>query len=62
MIEPGDKDFSVYNCLFQLHVIKANILIKFPCNYVIEWQTSNGKRLSISTKNHPSSNSEIEFD
>jgi hypothetical protein len=57
MIEPGDKDISVYNCTFQLHVLKANILIKFPCTYVIEWQTSNGKKLATSNKTPSSSNS-----
>ncbi len=59
MIESGDKDLSVYMCNFQLHVIKANILIKFPCNYVIEWQTINGKKLATSINSPPSSNSSI---
>lgn len=55
MIELSDKDISVYECNFNIHIQSANISIKFPCHYFIEWKSINGKVLAFSSK-YPSLN------
>ena len=55
MFQLGDKDISVYLCNFDINIEKANIFIKFPCHYFIEWKSINGK-VFASSKKYPSLN------
>lgn len=55
MIELAEKDISVYLCSFDIIIQSANIAIKFPCHYFLEWKSLNGKVLACS-KRYPSAN------
>jgi hypothetical protein len=39
-----ERDVAIFLCTFSLHVESANVLIKFPCQYFLEWKTANGKK------------------
>jgi hypothetical protein len=41
-----ELNIAIYNCTFSAHVETANVLIKFPCQYFLEWKTANGKRVA----------------
>jgi len=53
-----EKDASVYSCIFQLHIVRATVSIRFPCSYFIEWKSNNGKKL-LETEGRPIANNSI---
>lgn len=44
-MDQRQRDATVLLCTFQLTVQSANVLIKFPCNYFVEWKTGNGRKV-----------------
>ena len=42
---------EVYHCTFDIYLQEATMVIKFPCSYLVELKSINGKLLIAATKN-----------
>ena len=42
---------QIYHCTFEIHVHEATMTIKFPCTFIIELKSLNGKIIFAMTKN-----------
>lgn len=56
-----EQDVSIFLCTFEVKVHKANVLIKFPCQYFLEWKTSNGKKIVEGIERPTANNTIVEF-
>jgi hypothetical protein len=57
----SERNITIYVCTFTVHVEAANVLIKFPCQYFLEWKTQNGKKVAEGKARPVARNSQVEF-
>lgn len=54
----SDREISIHNCVFEGYFDWVNVNIKFPCSFLIEWSSINGK-YSVHSQSYPRARSNM---